>query len=75
MMGSIKFRVGGFMAFDERLAVTTRIGELVLVGAMSRSVRQGCGRKTLRPQPFSSILALRGVKGSLRRAPLHFARP
>ena len=63
------------MAFDDRLPVAARIGEPVHVGPMTRSVRPGCGRKMLRPQAFPSILALRGVKGSLRGTPLHFARP
>ena len=63
------------MAFDGRLAVADQVGERVLGGPMTRSVRQGCEREMLRPQPFPRILALRGVKGSLRRALLHFARP
>jgi hypothetical protein len=69
--GSVDLRAGWFMAFDHRPAV----GERVLVGPMTESVRQGCGRKILRPQQFSNVLACREVKGSLRRAPLHFARP
>lgn len=62
------------MAFDDRLAVAARIGDPAFVGPIIRSVRQGCGRKMLRPQPFRTIFAL-PVKGSLRGTPLHFARP
>ena len=63
------------MAIDDCLAIAALIGEPMSVGPMTRSVRQGCGRTMLCPQAFPSILALRGVEGLLRRAPLRFARP